>query len=93
MQPTMQSLLHHFDAKMYLIHVVEPPVIANDSFLASVMITQAEILQEKSTLINQEMELLQKIHPVRMDAFVKEGFTIEVIKSLANNKCVLQKTM
>lgn len=78
------SLAHYFDAKIYLVHVVEPPMIANDSFLASVMITQAEIVEANSKQLTNEMELFNKIYPVSMEAFVREGFTTDVIRDLAS---------
>lgn len=77
------SLAHAFDAKLTLINVIQPPILVDDSILAPIMVTQAEIIEENSKLINQEIESLSKICPVRMDAFVREGFTSETIGNLA----------
>jgi nucleotide-binding universal stress UspA family protein len=77
------SLAQAFDARVTLINAIERPTLVDDSVLAPVMVTQAEIVQENSNLINQEMESLLKIYPVRMDAFVREGFITETIGNLA----------
>jgi nucleotide-binding universal stress UspA family protein len=77
------SLANAFDAKVTLINAIERPTLVDDSVLAPVLVTQAEIVQENSNLINQEMESLSKIYPVRMDAFVREGFISETIGNLA----------
>ena len=77
------SLAHAFDAKVTLINAIERPTLVDDSVLAPVLVTQAEIVQENSNLINQEMESLSKIYPVRMDAFVREGFITETIGNVA----------
>jgi len=77
------SLAHAFDAKVTLINAIERPTLVDDSVLAPVFVTQAEIVQGNSNLINQEMESLSKIYPVRMDAFVREGFITEIIGNVA----------
>jgi len=77
------SLAQAFDARVTLINAIERPTLVDDSVLAPVLVTQAEIVQENSNLINQEMESLLKIYPVRMDAFVREGFITETIGNLA----------
>ena len=77
------SLAQAFDARVTLINAIERPTLVDDSVLAPVLVTQAEIVQENSNLINQEMESLLKIYPVRMDAFVREGFITEIIGNVA----------
>ncbi|HZW64636.1 MAG TPA: universal stress protein, partial [Hanamia sp.] len=77
------SLAQAFDARVTLINAIERPTLVDDSVLAPVLVTQAEIVQENSNLINQEMESLSKIYPVRMDAFVREGFITEIIGNVA----------
>ena len=80
------SLAHHFNARVILLNVVEPPMIADDSFLASVMVTQAEVVEKYSARLRHEMELLGKVHPIQMDAYVREGFITEVIRKFANDE-------
>lgn len=80
------ALAHRFNAKILLLNVVEPPMIADDSFLGSVMITQAEIIEDHENLLRRETEVLGKFRPATMDAFVKEGFTTEVIRNFANEE-------
>lgn len=77
------SLAQVFNAKVILINVVEPPMVADDSILASVLITQAEILAENSKLISQEIESISKNYPVRMGGLAREGFLKETIINLA----------
>ena len=48
-------LAQSFKAKLTLINVVTPPVIVDDSILASVMITQAEILENNKKIMEKEI--------------------------------------
>lgn len=72
------SLARSFGAKVTLINVVTPPIIVDDSILASVIVTQAEILEANRKLMEQEIEELSKNYP-GINGFVEEGFTLDII--------------
>ncbi|HUZ58335.1 MAG TPA: universal stress protein [Hanamia sp.] len=72
------SLAQSFDAKVTLVNVATPPIIINDSILASVIITQAEILEANRKLMEQEIETLSKQY-TRISGFIEEGFTLDII--------------
>ncbi|MEO6837552.1 MAG: universal stress protein [Ginsengibacter sp.] len=67
-----------FNAKVTLINVVSPSVIIDDSILASVLITQAEILEANRKLMKQEIEELSKKY-LGINGFVKEGYALDII--------------
>lgn len=72
------SFAQAFDAKVILLNVVTPPIIVDDSILASVMITQAEIIEKNKKLINKEIEALSKKYS-KINGFVEEGFPLDII--------------
>ena len=72
------SLAHAFSAKVTLINVITPPIIIDDSILASVIVTQAEILEANRKLMEQEIEVLSKKY-AGISGFVEEGFTLDII--------------
>lgn len=78
------SLAHHFDAKLHFVNAVTPPVTLEDSVLASVMITQGEIIRDNTNQMYQEIEALSRIHPVKMDSFVDQGFPSDLIRKIAD---------
>jgi len=79
------SLAQSFRAKVILINVVAPSIIVDDSILASVIVTQAEILDANRKLMEQEIEALSKQY-AGTSGFIEEGFTLDIIP-----KCVVEK--
>ncbi|MEO9005027.1 MAG: universal stress protein, partial [Ginsengibacter sp.] len=77
------SLARAFDATVYVFNAVLPPVLIDDSILASVMVTQAEIVAENNKLIEQEIETLSKEYSVKIKGLVREGYTSKMIPELA----------
>ena len=77
------SLARAFDATVYVFNAVLPPVLIDDSILASVMVTQAEIVAENNKLIEQEIETLSKEYSVTIKGLVREGYTSKMIPELA----------
>lgn len=80
------SLAQSFDAKIILVNVVTPPIIVDDSLLAPVMITQAEIMEGNRKTMETEIEALSKKSSIKINGFVKEGFALEKIQQMAKVK-------
>lgn len=77
------SLARYFDATVHLLNAVEPPVLADDQILASVMITQAEIIQQNMDLMQKEIEIILADSAVKIDSYVREDFTTGLIRDVA----------
>ena len=80
------SLVQSFDATVILINVVPPSVMIDDSILASVMITQAEILEENKKKMEQEIEALSKKYSIKAKGFVRAGSALAIISGMAKVK-------
>lgn len=80
------SLAKIFDAGITLINVIPPAVIIDDSILASVMITQAEILENNKQLVQKEVEALSKKYPAKITGLVQEGFPADIIQEMVKEK-------
>ena len=80
------SLAQPFNAKLTLVNVVTPPVIVDDSILASIMITQAEILEANREKIETEIGALSKKYSIEIKGFVREGFALDQIRKMAKSK-------
>lgn len=79
------SLAGTFDATLTLVNIVSPPIIIDDSILASVMITQAEILEANTKLMEQEIAMLSKKYTA-ITGLVKEGLILDIIPELVAEK-------
>lgn len=77
------SLAQAFDAMLYVFNAVVPPVLMDDSILASVMVTQAEIVAENNKLMEQQVETLSKEYSVTIKGLVREGYASKMIPELA----------
>lgn len=73
-------------AAVVLVNIVSPSVIIDDSVLASVMITQAEILADNRKTMQEEIEVLSKEFSVDVTGVVNEGYASEMILQLAELK-------
>ena len=80
------SLARSFETSVILINVVAPAVIIDDSILASVMVTQAEVVDENRKLMEQEIEALSKKYAVKVTGSVSEGYASDIISELAKEK-------
>ena len=80
------SLAKTFDAEVTFINVTLPTIMVEDSVLASVMITQAEILENNKQLMQEEVEVLSKNYPSKITGLVQEGFPSDVIEAMAKVK-------
>jgi nucleotide-binding universal stress UspA family protein len=69
-----------------LVNIVAPSVIIDDSVLASVMITQSEILADSREMMQQEIDVLSKEFSVDVTGFVEEGYPSEMILQMAESK-------
>jgi len=78
------ALAHQFGAKLHLLNAVEPPLLMEDQILASIMITQAEIIQQNTDLIKDEMNALLKAYPVQINSYIREDFASEAIRNVAS---------
>lgn len=79
------SLAEHFHAKIILINAVAPSVMVDDSILASVMITQAEILDASKEALDKEIKSLSE-KTISPEGFVMEGYPSDMIKKIAEEK-------
>src|SRR6185312_4329215 len=80
------SLAKPFDADVTFINVIPPAVIIDDSILASVMITQAEVLENNKQLMQEEVEALLKRYSGKITGVVQEGFPADIIQEMAKVK-------
>lgn len=80
------SLAESFDAAVTFLNVVAPPILMDDSVLASVMVTQAELLEKSKQLMNKEVEIFSKKYPVKIKGFVREGMAADIIGEMAKVK-------
>ena len=80
------SLAKPFDARVALINVIPPSVIIDDSVLAFVMTTQAEIVESHKELINKEIEVLSEKGSIKIKGFVEEGSSNDKIQEIAKAK-------
>jgi nucleotide-binding universal stress UspA family protein len=80
------SLAKPFDARVTLINVIPPAVIIDDSVLAFVMTTQAEIVTSHKELMDKEIEELSGKDWIKIKGLVEEGSTNEVIQQIAKLK-------
>ena len=80
------SLAKPFDARVTLINVIPPSVIIDDSVLAFVMTTQAEIVESHKELINKEIEVLSEKGSIKIKGFVEEGSSNDKIQEIAKAK-------
>ena len=82
------SLAQSFDAEVFLLNVIAPPVIIDDSIFASIIITQAELVTEHEKLMKREIERLSKNHSIKITGLVKEGYALKIIPELAGESHV-----
>src|SRR5665213_190969 len=79
-------LAQSFDAKVTLVNIVSPPVIIDDSILASVLVTQAEILESNQIIMESEIEALSNKYSIKINGIVREGFALDKIQEMAKVK-------
>jgi len=80
------SLAKVFDAQVTLVSVIQPAVIIDDSVLAFVMTTQAEILENNKELMQKELAALSGDDPFKIKGFVQEGSPVEIIQEMAKSE-------
>lgn len=80
------SLAKEFDAAVTLLNVTPPSVVVHDSMFASVMITQAEILQQNQDLMEQEIKLLSKMNGQKIHSIAIEGFIADIISTIVSKE-------
>ena len=80
------SLAKPFNARVTLINVIPPAVIIDDSILAFVMTTQAEIIESHQELMDKEIEVLSENDWIKIKGIVEEGSPNEVIQEIAQLK-------
>ena len=71
-----------FEAAVTLLNVTAPTVIVHDSMFASVMITQAEILQQNQDLMDQTISELSELNGQQINGIVKEGYISDIVSDL-----------
>lgn len=80
------SLAKPFNATVTLVNVIPPAVIVDDSVLAFVMTTQAEMVQDHKQLMERELESLSDSDWIKIKGMVEEGAPDEVIQEKAKLK-------
>ena len=80
------ALAKPFDARVTLVNVIPPAVIIDDSMLAFVMTTQAEIVESHKELMNKEVEALSQKDGIKIEGFVEEGSANDRIQEIAKSK-------
>src|SRR5690606_30824674 len=61
-------------------------VVVHDSMFASVMITQAEILQQNEDLMNQVVSELSELRGQQITGIAKEGYIFDVVSELVSEE-------
>ncbi len=77
------SLAQPFNATVTLLNVVMPPILKDDSLLAFVMVTQAEIVTSHNELMLQEIDKLSQLQSIKITGLVKEGNPVDTIMEIA----------
>lgn len=80
------SLASYFDADVTLINVIPPAIMADDSVLAFVMTTQAELLENSKGLMEKEVKALSKKYSGKISGLVLEGLATESILEISEEK-------
>ena len=77
------SFAEALSANLHLLNVVPAPVVIDDSILASVLITQAELSENNHRLMKEEVDSLSKKANVEIKSVVAEGLPSDVIAEVA----------
>jgi nucleotide-binding universal stress UspA family protein len=77
------SLAEDVDAMVTLVNVAALPLMTDDSVLASVMVTQAEIIDRDKELMQKEIDMLSKPGSSNLKGIVREGYPVEIIGEVA----------
>jgi nucleotide-binding universal stress UspA family protein len=80
------SLAKPFDARVTLVNVIPQAVVIDDSVLAFVMTTQAEIVESHKELMDKEIELLSGKDWIKIRDIVEEGSPSDVIQEIAKSE-------
>ena len=80
------SLAKEFEAGVTLLNVTPPTVIVHDSMFASVMITQAEILQQNRDLMDQAISELSETNGQQITGVTKEGYIFDIISAMVSEE-------
>ena len=80
------SLAKEFEAAVTLLNVTPPSVVVHDSMFASVMITQAEILQQNRDLMDQAVSELSTLTNQHINGLAKEGYISDVISDMVSEQ-------
>jgi nucleotide-binding universal stress UspA family protein len=82
------SLAKAFEAEVTFINATPPTIMVDDSILASVMITQAEILENNQQMMKEATDALSKKYSSKITGLVQEGYAVDVIDAMAKEKNV-----
>jgi len=77
------SFAEALGANLHLLNVIPAPGIIDDSILASVLITQAELSENNHRLMKEEVDSLSKKANVEIKSIVAEGLPSDVITEVA----------
>ena len=80
------AMAKDFEASVSLLNVTPPSAIVHDSMFASVMVTQAEILQQNRDMMDTEIDQLSKINGQKINGLVKEGYISDIISAIVREE-------
>ncbi len=80
------SFAQSFGANLHLINVIPPPMLVDDPVLASVLVTQTELMENNKQLMKENIDSLSKTFGMHITGLVTEGFPSEIISEIANRK-------
>lgn len=80
------SFARSFEANLHIINVIPPPIIVDDPVLASVLITQTELMESNKQLMKEKIEALSKTANIQITGLVTEGPPADVISEIAQEK-------
>ena len=80
------SLAGIFDANLIFIHAYMPPVVIDEVFATSLLVSHAELVKGNEVSMAQEIKTLYKKQAIKIEGLVREGFAPDIIKEMAKEK-------
>lgn len=74
------------DASVHIINVIPPPMLVDDPVLASVLITQTELIENNKQMMKEKIESLSNTTATNISGLVTAGSPSDIISDIANEK-------
>jgi len=80
------GLARAFDAKVILINAIVPPVAIDDVAAASLLMSEAELIEGNKNLMSKVEERISKKYAVKIETIIREAFPPDFILDMAASK-------